>query len=431
MDSLITLGISLGLGLLIGLQRERTEARFGGIRTFPLVSLFGTFCGMLSDGRGAWPIAAGFLAIFGTVAVANWLHSAAADDGEHGQTTDVAALLTFAIGAYLPLGERPVAVVATGLMVILLHLKEPMHVFVRKMGSKDMAGIMQFVVISLIILPLLPNRAYGPLHVLNPFDIWRMVVLIVGLSLTGYIIYKWVGGTASTVLGGILGGLISSTATTVSYARRAKSAPAAHSLALTVILIASAVSYLRVLIEVSIIAPTNLGALVPPLAAALVWAGCIAAAAFIFLRKDHETMPAPANPAELKSALVFGIIYAIITLAAALIKKYFGTTGLYGVGVVSGLTDMDAITLSLARMVENRQLDADTGWRIILAASLSNSVFKGIAAGFLGGWPFGLRLAPFFAAALLGGLALILFWPQGWAIGPEQRSVFSGRGVAL
>jgi uncharacterized membrane protein (DUF4010 family) len=215
-----------------------------------------------------------------------------------------------------------------------------------------------------------------------------------------------------------LGGLISSTATTVSYARRAKTAPAAHSLALTVILIASAVSYLRVLIEVSIFASSNLGTLVPPLASALVWVTGIAAAAFVFLRNDHEPMPSPANPAELKSALVFGVIYAVITLVAALIKERFGATGLYGVALISGLTDMDAITLSLARMVESRQLDGDTGWRIILAASLSNFVFKGVAAGFLGGWQFGLRLAPFFIAALLGGLALILFWPHGFSIVP-------------
>jgi uncharacterized membrane protein (DUF4010 family) len=205
---------------------------------------------MLAVTYGAWPIAAGVLAIFGTLAVANWL-SAQREENDHGHTTEIAALLTFAIGAYLPQGDRALAAVATGLAVILLHAKEPMHVFVRKMGPKDIAGIMQLVVISLIILPLLPNRAFGPFKVLNLFDIWRMVVLIVGLSLTGYIIYKLVGGTLSVVLGGILGGLISSTATTVSYARRASTAPAAHTLAVAVILIASAVSYFRVLIEVS------------------------------------------------------------------------------------------------------------------------------------------------------------------------------------
>lgn len=411
MEPFITLGLSLGLGLLIGLQRERSEGRFGGIRTFPLISLFGTFCGMLGEAYGAWPTAAGIVTIFGTLAVANWL-TARREESEHGQTTEVAALLTFAIGAYLPTGDRSVAALATGLVVILLHLKEPMHVFVRKMGPKDMNGIMQFVVISLIILPLLPNRAFGPFEVLNPFDIWRMVVLIVGLSLTGYIIYKLVGRTASVVLGGVLGGLISSTATTVSYARRAREAPGAQMLAVTVILIASAVSYLRVLIEVSVIAPSNLGALLPPLAVALAWTAIVAGVAFLFFRGHREEMPDRSNPAELKSALVFGFIYALVTLAVAAVKEYFGAVGLYAVAIVSGLTDMDAITLSLARMVEAKQLESHNAWRLILAASLSNFVFKGIAATFLGGWRFGLKLASFFAVVFVGGLILIWLWPR-------------------
>jgi uncharacterized membrane protein (DUF4010 family) len=183
-----------------------------------------------------------------------------------------------------------------------------------------------------------------------------------------------------------------------------------------VILIASAVSYLRVLIEVSLFAPSNLPALLPPLAAALVWVGTTAALAFLFFRGGHEEMPPPANPAELKSALIFGIIYAVVTLAVAAVKQQFGSTGLYVVAALSGLTDMDAITLSLARMVEGNHLEPDNAWRLILAASLSNFLFKGIAATFLGGWRLGLRLAPFFGVALLGGLLLICLWPKGWIV---------------
>ena len=414
MDAFITLGISLGLGLLIGLQRERAEDRFGGIRTFPLIGLFGTFCGMLAQSYGGWAIAAGLVAICGTLAIANWL-IAQQEEREHGLTTEIAALLTFAIGAYLPAGARSLAAMAAGFTVILLHLKEPMHRFVGKMGTKDMNGLMQFVVVTLIIFPLLPNRAYGPWNALNPFDIWRMVVLIIGLSLTGYVIYKLMGRTASSVLGGLLGGLISSTATTVSYARRARVAPAAHRLAIVAILIASAVTYARIIIEITAIASSHVATLVPPVAATLVWVSCIAALAVLFGGKHGEQMPEPANPAELKSALIFGMIYALVTLAVAAVKEYVGSAGLYAVAIVSGLTDMDAITLALARMVERSQLDSTEAWRLVLAASLSNFVFKGLAAAFLGGGRFGLRVAPFFIAAILGGLLVIWLWPKDWA----------------
>jgi uncharacterized membrane protein (DUF4010 family) len=414
-EPFITLAFSLGFGLLIGLQRQRIEVPFGGIRTFPLISLFGTFCGMLGDSYGEWIIAAGVLTVFGTLALSSWAASVR-EKNDQGQTTEIAALLTFAIGAYLPTGDRSLAAVATGMTVLLLHLKDPMHVFVRKMGEKDMAGIMQFIVISLIILPLLPNRTYGPFHVLNPFDIWRMVVFIVGLSLAGYVLYKLVGRTANILLGGILGGLISSTATTISYARRARETPAVHMLAVTVILIASAVSYLRVLVEVSVIAPSSLNHMLPPLGIALVWSTSVAAAAFLFFRgEDKGEAREPSNPAELKSALVFGGLYALVTFIVAAVQHYFQSEALYAVAIVSGLTDMDAITLSLSRMVETNHISSDQAWRLILVASLANFVFKGCAAAFLGGWKFGMRLAPFIVAAVLGGVFLVLLWPAKWA----------------
>lgn len=415
MNSHVTIGIALGLGLLIGLQRERTDSRLGGIRTFPLISLFGVFCGMLAQTYGGWVIAAGIVAIFATLGVATWL-TGPRPESEHGKTTEIAALLTFGIGAYLPAGDPSLAALTTGVMVILLHSKEPMHTFVQKMGPKDMTGLVQFVVVSLIILPLLPDRAYGPFKVLNPHDVWRMVVLIVGLSLTGYVIYKVIGGTVSAFVGGILGGLISSTATTVSYARRAKLSPDAHALAVTVILIASAVSYFRVILEVSLIAPARTGILLPPLFACAIWVSAIAAAAFFFLRRDSQTMPEPTNPAELKSAVVFGLLYAVIMFATAAAKEHFGSSALFGVAVLSGLTDMDAITLSLSKMAEAEALDPATAWRLILAASLANFIFKGIVAAFLAGGQFALKLAPFFAAALTGGVMIILAWPEAWAL---------------
>jgi uncharacterized membrane protein (DUF4010 family) len=153
MDPFITLGISLGLGLLIGMQRERIESPLGGIRTFPLISLLGTICGMLSAGHGPWVITAGFLATFGVLALSTFLE-ARQPTAEPGVTTEMAALVTFALGAYLVEGNRALALVTGGTVVLLLHAKKPMHSFVEAIGHKDMAAIMQFVVIALIILPL-------------------------------------------------------------------------------------------------------------------------------------------------------------------------------------------------------------------------------------------------------------------------------------
>ena len=413
MEVFVTLGLSLGLGLLIGLQRERAEARLGGIRTFPLISLFGTVCGFLALNHGWGILVAGFLTVFGVLAVSNVLKLRESPLPEPGQTTEVAALLTFAIGAYLVSGERPAAFVTAGIVVVLLHLKEPMHQFVGKMGQRDMSAVMQFVVISLIILPLLPNRAFDRYNVLNPFDIWRMVVLIVGISLTGYVIYKIWGEKAGTISGGILGGLISSTATTVSYARRSREAPATHRAVVFVIMVASAVAYGRVLIEIAAVAPKRAAEMIGPLSALLVWMAIVAVVFYPFKRGDEEKIPEPANPAELKSALIFGAIYAAVILAIGAVKEHLGGRALFGVAIVSGLTDMDAITLSTARLVEQLRIDTTTGWQLIVTASLANIAFKAGAAVFIGGLAFGRRLLLPFALGIAGGLLILWFWPTG------------------
>src|SRR5574341_317456 len=326
MDHFQTLGLALGLGLLIGLQRERTESRLGGIPTFPLICLLGTFTGLLADAHGAWVLAGGFVALAGLLAVSNLARPAGApvepgDEGP-GQTTEIAALLTFALGAYLVNGNRSLAVVAAGVIVILLHLKAPMHRFVQAMGERDVRAVMQFVVISLIVLPLLPDQNYGPYGVLNPFDLWRMVVLIVGISLAGYVSYKILGERTGTLLGGALGGVIASTATTVAYARRSKTAPGAHVQAAFVIMAASTVAFVRVLVEITAVAPRQAGAMALPLTAMLVWMALIAIGIFAFYRGHKEELPSPENPAELKAALVFALLYGIILLAVAAARHH-------------------------------------------------------------------------------------------------------------
>lgn len=404
------LAVSLGLGLLLGVQRERTGHSIGGIRTFPLIALFGTICAQLAQAFGGWVVAAGLLALAAMVIQANFARQKSGTI-DPGMTTEIAALLLFALGAYLVIGNMATAVVLGGAMAILLHLKQPMHRFAGAIGDDDMRAIMQFVLVSLVILPVLPNRDYGPYGVWNPFQIWLMVVLIVGISLSGYVAYKFLGARAGTLLSGVLGGLISSTATTVSYARRSTEKAGSAVLATSVILIASCMSLARVLVEIATVAPRSFASLAPPIGVMLLVTTAIAGGSLFFHRNHDSAMPEPENPAQFRSALIFGTLFALVLLAVAVVREHFGSAGLYVVGIISGLTDMDAITLSAARMVESDQADASTAWRTIVIAAMSNVVFKFGTAAFLGHRALTIRLAVAFSLVLLCASLILWLWP--------------------
>ena len=279
------------------------------------------------------------------------------------------------------------------------------------MGEPDIKAIMQLVLIALVILPLLPDRTFGPYGVLNPYQVWWMVVLIVGISLLGYVGYKLLGARAGTVLAGILGGVISSTATTASYARRTKQDPEISRLAALVVMIASAVVFARVLVEIAVAAHGSFLALAPPIAAMLGVAAALSVLAWLIDRRAAEEPPEPGNPAELKAALFFGAIYAAVLLAVAFARDRFGTAGLYTVAALSGLTDVDALTLSTARLVDGGRLAPGDGWRAILLAVLSNLVFKAGIVAVLGSRRMLGRVAVLFAAVLAGGGAIWWLWP--------------------
>jgi hypothetical protein len=186
------LAVAFGLGLLLGLQRERTGSSIGGIRTFPLIALFGTVCALLGKTFGGWLVAAGLLALVVIVVYSNFAKMKSGEI-DPGMTTEVAALLLYGLGAYVVIGSMVLAVVVGGAMAVLLQFKKPLHAFAGAIGERDMLAIMQFVLLSLVILPVLPHQDFGPYGVWNPFQIWLMVVLIVGISLTGYIAYKFLG----------------------------------------------------------------------------------------------------------------------------------------------------------------------------------------------------------------------------------------------
>lgn len=411
MEIFSRLGIALGLGLLVGLQRQRTDARLAGFRTFPLVTLLGALCALLAENFGGWTVAGG-LAALALIIVGGNLPLRREGVENPGVTTEVTMLLMFVLGAYAMVGSLTVAIATCGAVAVLLHLKPQMHSFAAKIGDGDFTAVMQFALISLVILPVLPNRAYGPFAVLNPFKIWLMVVLIVAISLLGYVAYKLIGARAGAWAGGVLGGLISSTATTASVARRSRLSPGKPKVAAFVILIASAISLLRVGILIGVTAPQFLRAASMPLLAML---AVLAAVGGWSLHRGGDDLSSPPeeqnNPTELKSALVFGLLYALVLLGVAAANEHFGRNGLYVAAVISGLTDMDAITLSVAQLVNSAEVAPGTGWRLILVAAMANLAFKTAAVAALGERRLLGRVAVGFGSAAATGATLLFYGP--------------------
>jgi uncharacterized membrane protein (DUF4010 family) len=289
-----------------------------------------------------------------------------------------------------------------------------LHGFAERLGDQDLKAIMQFVLITCIVLPVLPHRTVGPFNVLNPFEIWLLVVLIVGINLGGYIAYKFLGAGAGALLGGILGGIISSTAATVSYSRQALATPALAQNAAVVILIATGISFLRVLVLIGVVSAENpdfIWYAAIPLIALAVLSLIPAALAWRRAKQSPGQMPEQKNPTQLRSAIFFAAMYAVVLLALAVAKDRFPATGhgaMYAVAAISGLTDLDAITLSTTRLAQNDPGLLVSGWRLIVVAALANLVFKAIAAGLLGGRRFFAKIAAFFAIPMLGGILILL-----------------------
>ncbi|WP_193212213.1 MgtC/SapB family protein [Luteolibacter marinus] len=410
LELLKSFGTALGLGLLVGLQREWRRDKVAGIRTFPLITLFGALSGFLSTTFGPWVIAAALIACTSLVILGN-LAALRKPDPDTGLTTEIAAVVMFLIGVMVILGHRLEAVVCSGTVMVLLQIKKPLHGMVRRIGENDLKEIARLVLAGLVILPLLPNRDMGYLDVFNPFKVWLLVVLIVGISLAAYLAGKILGGKKGTLLAGILGGLISSTATTASVARRSKSNPQGAASFAVIALIASAVVFARVLVEVWVAAPGEGRAMIRPLAVMMAWTALVAAVAYrVSLRRQQDVTEDEA-PSELKGAVLFALLYIAVLYGVAFAKEELGDTGLFAVAAVSGLTDMDAITLSTSRLVSGGHVETTTGWRLILVGGMANLVFKGGMVAVLGTRAMIKATLLGFAAALAGGAALLALWP--------------------
>ncbi len=405
-----TLGISLGLGLLVGLQREHVAKHIAGIRTFPLITVTGTIAAMLAGLYGGWVLAAALAGVI-AILVLGVAVEIRRGEAEVGITTEIAVLAMFLVGAMLVDGPRSAAVAVGAGVAVLLQLKAPMHRFVQRVGERDIRAVMQFALITLVILPVLPDEEYGPYRVLNPSNIWLMVVLVSGIGFAGYLMHKAFGDRAGTVAAGLIGGAISSTAATVSFSQRAGKTREAAVGAVVAIMLATVVSFIRVFIEIAVVSPTLLGRAWLPLTLMIVAGICVSIVLWLTARDGDTGVKDPDNPFELRPALVFGALYAIIILAVAAGDDLLGNSGVYAVAALSGVVDMDAITLSTSRLVEREgTIDADTGWRVVFVALSSNLVFKTALAAALGGRSLGVRVALANAALLALALGLLIFY---------------------
>ena len=400
---------ALGIGLLIGLERERNPTAKAGLRTFALVALFGAASAVLAQTFDSPALLAAGAVGVALMMIAAYMHDPRPSD-DPGTTTIIAVMLCYALAAMTLSGYVRISVMLAIATTILLYFKAELRGIAQRLERRDLISMLQFAVVAFIVLPLLPDRTYGPYAALNPQQVWLMVVLISGVSLAGYVALRLVGREYGAALLGIFGGLVSSTATTLSYSRYARSGTQFLSLAATVIIIANLTLLARLALLTAAVSPQLLGTLGPVLACGLA-AGLIGLVIWIRGRKEEQalTIPEVTNPTELRTALAFAALYAIVLLLAAWLNDLFGSRGVYAVALISGLTDVDAVALSSLRLLNLGALSgADASTSIVLAV-ISNVVFKLALVLVAGGRQLFTRclvLMALVAAGLGAGLAL-------------------------
>lgn len=369
-------GTALGIGLLIGMERERRPEASAGLRTFALVAMLGCLFALLGEKTGGpWLLVAGVLVISGSMIASNF--SAQQEEKYRGFTSEAAVIITYGLGAAVWFGYASLAVMLAITTTILLYFKAELRQFSERTTPKDINSILQFAVLSLVILPILPSQDFGPYNAINPRQVWYMVVLISGLALAGYLALRIVGARHGAALLGIFGGLASSTATTMMFSRHARDHAHLVRMSAIVILIANIMVMIRIGIVAGIVAPTLIlpvatvfaCGIVPGLALTLYsWRTLVAA--------GDLPMPEVKNPTELKTAVSFGLLYAVVLLASAWLQDIAGNSGVFIVAMVSGLTDADASVLSSLRMFNLQKLAGDGAVIAVTLALMANLVFK-------------------------------------------------------
>jgi uncharacterized membrane protein (DUF4010 family) len=417
----LSLGMALAAGLLVGLEREQAQTPdygsfLGGARTFPLFALLGALA-VLVGRTVAWLAPVVFVTVVALVAIS--YSDDVRKERDRGLTNEAALLVTFLLGALAssqsviePLQRRLVVVAALAVAVtFLLGSKPKMSVFLRNFSRDDLFSLLKFLIVAVVVLPLLPDETVGPLGVINPFNVGLMIVLIAGISFAGWVASRLFGKKRGLVAAALIGGLVSSTAVTLSFAGRVKKEAGLARLAAAAIVLASAVMFVRILVEVAVVHAPLVRPLALPLAAMTV-AG-LGAGLYLYRGRSAaaELEAAPLrNPVELASAIRFGLIFAAVLLAAKAAQVYFGPRGIYLAAFAAGTTDVDAITLSTARLAQGGLAPTVAVTTILIGAASNTAVKTGIAFA-LGSVALGRRvLIAMLVIIAAGALSAALLW---------------------
>ncbi len=409
LDTLLSLATALGVGLLIGTERswssrDNRDEELAGIRTFGLSGLFGGLAALMAGEYGVAAWIALFLALALLVVAGYVVESRYSAD--HGMTTEVALLLTFLLGSLAIAESRLLAASVAIVVALLLNLKARLHSALNRLSEAELGGALKLLFISVVLLPALPDQGFGPWQAFNPYTTWWMVVLIAGIGFAAYVAIRLFGTRHGLLVTALLGGIVSSTAMTITLARldakKLRPALAAGLLA------TSALMFPRVLLEVGVV---NRG-LLPALLAPMLTAGLIYAAGALFYymraaqRPENPAEPPLKNPFELGPALRFAGLLVVILFLVEAGQRLLGDTGVYLVSLLSGLTDVDAITLSLSSSAHT-DLSQSVAVRGIFLAALSNSLVKAGLILAIGGRALATLTLPFMLGGLLAGLVVL------------------------
>jgi uncharacterized membrane protein (DUF4010 family) len=403
----ISLGAALAIGLLIGVERgwrgrdAEEGRRVAGVRTYALIGLLGGLTGILATHFDGHILSYGLLAMAAILLVAYVV--AYRELHDFGITSLVAGVLTFALGALASLDYIALASAAGVATALVLGFKPELHHWLKTINRDELMALLKLLLITVVVLPVLPDRGYGPWAALNPYEIWWMVVMIAGISFAGYIAVKVAGTGRGILYTGLFAGLASSTALTLHYSRLARDDESLAKVLAAGVLIACGGMYLRVMLVASVLNLELLQGLIIPLS---IMAVATLIPALVLIRRDVGAQPASMtvlqNPLLLKSAVGFGALLAVIMVLSAGLKHLWGDAGVLALAALSGIADVDAITLSLSRMSTENFPATVAATGIIIAVGV-NSVAKGALAASIGGKAFGLRVgAPLVVSAVLG-----------------------------